>query len=163
MAALCPAADRLQQLLAGSSPPAEQAELIAHLDGCAACQQTLEGLAGATPAILTAAAMPQHAYVEEPRLRRVLNELEADPNLTILYSQASGAAWVRSLPGPAEFLKSLGPFDSYQVDELLGQGGMGRVVKAFDPALQRWVAIKVLASDLAGDPVARQRFSREAQ
>jgi len=154
----------LQQLLAGSSPPAEQAELIAHLDECAACQQALEGLAGATPAVLSAAAaVPQQAYVEEPRLRRVLNELEADANLTILYSQASGAAWVRSLPGPAEFLKSLGPFDSYQVTELLGQGGMGLVVKAFDPALQRWVAIKLLASDLAGDPVSRQRFSREAQ
>src|SRR5262249_13812475 len=32
-----------------------------------------------------------------------------------------------------------------------------------DPALRRWVAIKVLAPNLASDPVARRRFEREAQ
>ncbi len=35
--------------------------------------------------------------------------------------------------------------------------------KAFDPALKRWAAIKVLAPSLAGDPTARLRFAREAQ
>src|SRR5262249_3302961 len=40
---------------------------------------------------------------------------------------------------------------------------MGLVLKAFDPALKRWVAIKVLGPNLASDRVARQRFAREAQ
>ncbi len=40
---------------------------------------------------------------------------------------------------------------------------MGVVYRAFDPALKRWTAIKVLAPNLAGDPTARLRFAREAQ
>jgi serine/threonine-protein kinase len=40
---------------------------------------------------------------------------------------------------------------------------MGLVYQAYDPALKRWVAIKVLSPQLAGDPVARLRFAREAQ
>ena len=47
--------------------------------------------------------------------------------------------------------------------DVLGSGGMGLVYRAFDPALKRWVAIKVLAPNLAGDPTARPRFAREAQ
>ena len=44
---------------------------------------------------------------------------------------------------------------------LLGRGGMGAVFLARDGLLSRDVAIKVLASELAADPVARERFARE--
>src|SRR5207253_10499651 len=52
---------------------------------------------------------------------------------------------------------------AYEVREVIGQGGMGIVLKAFEPALHRLVAIKVLAPTLAGSAVARRRFTREAQ
>jgi serine/threonine protein kinase len=70
---------------------------------------------------------------------------------------------VRSLLQPAGSPDVLGRLENYDVTEVLGQGSMGLVLKAFDPALKRWVAIKVLSPDLAGDRVARQRFAREAQ
>jgi eukaryotic-like serine/threonine-protein kinase len=51
---------------------------------------------------------------------------------------------------------------SYQLTEVLGEGGMGVVVAAVDTKLQRPVAIKFLSNELA-DADARRRFQREAQ
>lgn len=51
----------------------------------------------------------------------------------------------------------------YQIKGQIGRGGMGVVLKAFDPDLQRTVAIKVLATHLAQSEVARRRFQREAR
>jgi hypothetical protein len=47
--------------------------------------------------------------------------------------------------------------------EVLGRGGFGIVVRAFDEVLQRVVAIKVLAADMASASPARKRFLREAR
>ncbi len=49
----------------------------------------------------------------------------------------------------------------YQVESLLGSGGMGKVYKARDRELDRTVAIKVLRPDLMTDPMALQRFKHE--
>jgi len=52
---------------------------------------------------------------------------------------------------------------AYQLVERLGQGGMATVYKAFEPALDRYVAIKVLPQFFARDPNFMQRFRREAK
>ena len=57
----------------------------------------------------------------------------------------------------------LGKLGSYEVYELIGRGGMGMVFRARDPKLNRVVAIKVLAPELAAHTNARLRFLREAQ
>jgi len=54
-------------------------------------------------------------------------------------------------------------FSQYQVQELIGQGGMGAVYKSFQPSLDRAVAIKIMSSRIADDPSFAERFSREAR
>ena len=49
----------------------------------------------------------------------------------------------------------------YRIESLLGQGGMGRVYKAYDKELDRTVAIKVVRSDLAVSGEVLQRFKQE--
>jgi tetratricopeptide (TPR) repeat protein len=51
----------------------------------------------------------------------------------------------------------------YRVVERIGKGAMGEVYKAHDPLLNRYVALKTIASALASDPEFRRRFEREAQ
>ena len=55
------------------------------------------------------------------------------------------------------------PDGKYRIERLLNRGGMGSVYAARDVALDRPVAIKVIRPDLVPDPVARDRFNREAQ
>jgi serine/threonine protein kinase len=51
----------------------------------------------------------------------------------------------------------------YELRQRLGRGGMAEVWKAFDPQLQRFVAIKIMHADLQNDPDFMNRFLREAR
>ena len=55
------------------------------------------------------------------------------------------------------------PFGHYQLQELLGRGGMGEVYRAYDTNTDRIVAVKVLPPHLADDSTFQQRFRRESQ
>lgn len=70
-----------------------------------------------------------------------------------------------SLPflAPPTQAGSLGRLGHYEVHEVLGQGGFGIVLRAFDEKLQRFVAIKVMAPVIAATSPARKRFLREAR
>jgi serine/threonine protein kinase len=161
----CPDLARWKQLLEGSLPEPEQLALHAHLEACPQCQQVLESL---TAGGATWAAAAQHLAEakpgDEPALRGVMVELEA----------AGGQPASKGRPGPGaeETLDFLSPPDTpgqlgrlghYQVSEIIGRGGMGIVLKAFDEKLRRVVAIKVMAAVLASNATARKRFIREAQ
>lgn len=54
-------------------------------------------------------------------------------------------------------------FGAYEIQGLLGAGGMGEVYRARDPRLQRDVALKILPTKGATDPERLSRFAREAQ
>ena len=51
----------------------------------------------------------------------------------------------------------------YRIDNIVGRGAMGVVYSAYDEAMGRPVAVKVLMGDLESDPEVRKRFYREAQ
>jgi serine/threonine-protein kinase len=52
--------------------------------------------------------------------------------------------------------------DRYEIEELLGVGGMSSVYRALDRVLERQVAVKILNTNLADDPAVRERFTTEA-
>jgi len=90
----------------------------------------------------------------------------ATREINFLETQASShrlSAAARSL---VKRIDDTGPgarIHNYRVEEFIGRGAMGIVLKAHDPGLDRHVALKFLAPDLADSPEAHERFALEAR
>lgn len=54
-------------------------------------------------------------------------------------------------------------FGPYELESLIGVGGMGEVYRAYDTAKERTVAVKLLRPDMAADPNFQERFRRESR
>jgi serine/threonine protein kinase len=65
--------------------------------------------------------------------------------------------------GPSERHDAIGRLGHYEILQLIGRGAFGIVFRAFDDLLQRVVAVKVMAPELAATSPARKRFLREAR
>ena len=141
----------------------EQAELATHLESCEFCRQELERLAAASQlwgeARLLGGEAEPGASPTIGLAHGTLESLDAVTDLT-----AGSGAWLEFLDPPhPDQPGTLGRLGPHEVFEVLGQGGMGVVLKARDPALDRTVAIKVLTPALAHGATARRRFAREAR
>jgi serine/threonine protein kinase len=161
---VCDESAHLQELLDGALPPDRQVALTSHLDTCAACQQTLEGLASGAASWGSPGSLPKENDSPEPALQELMSELKkkASEAVTQVGPVAANVSSLEFL-GPPKQPGHLGSIYHYEVTEFIGRGGMGIVLKAFDPSLHRFVAIKVLAPHLAASETARGRFQREAR
>jgi tetratricopeptide (TPR) repeat protein len=66
-------------------------------------------------------------------------------------------------PGVTSFARGVMLKGRYQLERVLGRGGMASVWRANDTVLDRAVAVKVLADTIASDPEFQTRFRREAR
>jgi serine/threonine protein kinase len=156
----CPRIEDWQELF-GSAAASERWEACErHLESCPSCQARLDrGAQDEEPLVRLGRQMGDPTRTPpDPALGLCLQRLhdcrETDETATTpeLYFLC-----------PADRPDLLGTLGEYEVSEVVGQGGMGVVLKAFDTALRRVVAIKVMAAALAGSATARRRFTREAQ
>jgi hypothetical protein len=160
----CPAVGRLKDLLAERLPAREQARLAAHLEVCTTCQHRVEGLsAGQSPWPGVAKKLSERPPPPEPALQKVMARLKGGTEDATRDEPAFAGDLPLGFLSPPDGPGQLGRLERYEVLEEVGRGGMGVVLKAFDPSLHRVVAIKVLAPQLATSGVARKRFLREAK
>ncbi len=142
----CPV-EQVELLAQGSADQPVPEELCRHLEQCADCRARLEG-----------AAAPE---IDWARVRRVLKEQPAPEEGD---EGRGGLSFsLLRLLGPSDDPSVVGKIGPFEVTEVIGSGGMGMVLKARDPALDRHVAIKILAPHLASSATARRRFAREAR
>jgi WD40 repeat protein len=156
----CPGMERWPALLAASLPREQREQLERHLETCPSCQQRLDQAEECHDELLQLARCvgDPTATPHDPALVQALERLRETKGA----APAVEAADLYFL-GPSDRPSALGTLGGYEVREVIGQGGMGVVLKAYEPALNRFVAIKVLAAAVAGSATARRRFTREAQ
>ncbi len=166
---------RLRELLESSDRVVAESDAALaaaeHVEDCPRCQARLAELA-AEPAAWTE--ITELLTVDEETARLSAEARERTWHTAVAFGNSSGsaggaapAAWTesmaRQLLAPPSHPEMLGRLGRYEVERLIGSGGMGIVFKGFDTELHRPVAIKVLAPHLAGSGAARQRFAREAR
>ena len=157
----CPSSKELQQVLGDLPSDAQSEEVAKHLDECSGCQAKLEEIAtGGT----NLSQLVERAHESEP-----VAESAYWPAIRAASQQAAYAATI--VPVPRSRLKDsstnfllpptdpayLGRLAHFDVMLVIGRGGMGIVLEAFDTRLQRNVALKVLDPELAHDETSRQR------
>jgi len=135
---------------------------LQHLDNCEHCQTRIEELA---------ANQQQWTLAREGLCSRVEGGLDFGndfQNPTRFHPTAEHSSeWTdtmaKQLLQPPSHPEMLGRLGRYEIERLVGSGGMGVVFKAYDSELHRSVAIKMLAPHLSGSRSARERFAREAR
>ena len=138
----------LKSALAGNLSADEEAVVTEHLEQCEACSAAMENLAC------------EPAFCQEAATLLAADALdEAVPGREDWSLVDFGVEFLEPTNDP----NHLGRLGGYDITQIIGRGGMGVVLKGFDPELKRHVAIKVLAPHLAHSPLARKRFAREAQ
>ena len=149
----CPI-ERLEDLLSGTLSAVDEAQMLEHLEHCPSCRRQLDNLAAA-----------------EESWRHASNYLRDDEHDLSSISQLDfeqpaippQIAQVLEALLPTDDPAMLGRLGGYEISGAIGAGGMGVVLKGIDRALDRTVALKVMAPHLATSGAARQRFSREAR
>ena len=158
----CPSIETLRFLTEGTLEDSECVRLTKHLDGCLKCRQRLDEL---TASHLT--------HIDTEILSLLDSNLQEEPKIADLVQAVrthQPKRFLSSFPSeeihfldPSTQKDALGRFGEYEVLELIANGPMGIVLKAFEPLLKRIVAIKILAPRLVQDDRARERFLREAR
>ncbi len=143
-------------ITAGPDSPTNE-ELSQHLSSCTRCQGKMEQMAA--PSDWWEEASTVLGQPDEHRSTIVISlESSLAPDAEVQPEEIS-----LEFLQPPSHPEMLGRLGRYEVERVIGAGGMGVVLKAFDTELNRPVAIKVLAPHLSHSGAARRRFSREAQ
>lgn len=119
-------------------------------------------LAGGTMEILQKTAAVKQASDSTPKALDLDSEIrdEVEENEEVDADLHFALPAILDEPSHPEMLGRIGKYD---VERVVGCGGMGVVLKAHDFELNRPLAIKVLAPHLASNGTARQRFAQEAR
>lgn len=149
----CLSAKLLRQLTDDELSPTELQDVEDHVSDCESCRQLLE----------VPQSDPQWQDEIVSILRTPVESTLAPGEHADRCSESESLGSILRLLGPTDDPNMLGRIGCYEVVGVVGCGGMGVVFKAFEPALNRFVAIKMLLPHLAASGAARKRFAREGQ
>ncbi len=165
----CPPDETLARFAQGLLPSGERDRLTLHTSSCKTCAPKLVPLllaAGRGPEALKGLGGDSMLGDTVARPSSPRGDSQASDSVSGLGTHDTVVSGERSDPGSVRKLDKGLTLDRYVVLERLGGGGMGEVYAAWDPMLDRKVALKLLRGDFQGSPREeefRLRLLREAQ
>lgn len=187
----CPPPAELEYFMLGQLDDEHSTGVELHLSSCSACQAQIATLTAEDDLVRAlkqhspqfaalSVALPMASVPENlvklliPQFKRIAIEFESSSDDFKDSSKVTGQSadslvtfvpeFGRARPGTGEKQACHPrPHGAYEIQGLLGSGGMGTVLRAFDSRLQRQVAIKVVQPNRLSEPGMRERLVREAQ
>ena len=158
----CPSRETLQAFLSSQLDELASARIVEHVEACELCDGTLAQLTlDSDDADLRRSARTT-GLSPSPDLKFIQQLKDSRPSVIPTALDSLSPAQI-VFPGSPTDKGPLGCIDHYHIVEQIGAGGMGVVYKAHDEKLNRTVAIKVLAPQLAGANSHKNRFEKEAR
>jgi serine/threonine protein kinase len=153
-------APELRRLLSDDDASDEVRAAAQHLEFCETCQSHLTTIAG-----------DPESWHDAQSLLEINRQPRWEPDLSQSLVSTPGSAagrepineHVLKLLGTPKHPEMLGRLGRYDIEQIIGSGGMGIVLKAHDTELNRPIAIKLLAPHLSHVGAARERFAREGR
>ena len=140
----------LHALIFDEEESASVRETARHVESCEDCLARLNQIAATDEfSVETAHWLSSHADLPQ-------SEFEVSDRELVESS-------IQDCLSPPSHPEMMGRLRRYEIEKVIGSGGMGVVLKGFDSELNRPVAVKLLARHLAHNGSARQRFAREAR
>ena len=131
----------------------DESGILMLIESCSSCRNRLEQLSGALK-------MQDDLANNLGELHELAETLDSEIGTD---RQRRELTKVRDLLAPSEDPDKLGRLGNYEVCGVIGRGSAGIVVKALDPRLNRFVAIKLLAPSYSNNGCSRRRFEREGR
>jgi serine/threonine protein kinase len=156
----CPDAAELSAFRLGKLRARELEVIAAHLESCGSCSLSLDSLDEGPDALVHELRRP--GGTASPEDADYARALAFAQKLVALPDPAADAAPTLSYVAKLDQAPGLGSsLGQYELLELLGEGGMGRVFKARHRLMDRLVAIKIIKAGLLDSPGSVARFHRE--
>ena len=133
--------------------------VASHVDECGRCQNVLDTLLTVDVLESSVSSFGQPLQdADERAVDEVIRRLQELPDQTQVAEAVES-----STPASGSWIELPSRLGQYELLELVGEGGTGRLYRALDLNLDRIVAVKTLKPELAVLPSARARFEREAR
>jgi eukaryotic-like serine/threonine-protein kinase len=164
----CPTNDELRKLVREQLPAPRLTTLTNHLDDCPGCRSRLDDLStdGDVTFSQQLRGINKSTPPRESAFWNAMSQAELALTGTLSgddFSAATQDDLKFDFLEPSTLPGRIGKLGAFEVSHMIGRGGMGVVLQAYDGSLQRDVAIKVLDPQLATNQLYRQRFCREAR
>ncbi len=156
--------DDLRQVVREQQTELPQQQIETHVSECDFCQTRLLNMAADDTWRETFSSSIQElpTFADSPLDSSNFTQAPNQPPIGDEFDLLTVDQMLKEVLQPPRHPEMLGRLDRYDIESVIGCGGMGVVLRGFDQDLHRPIAVKMILPRLSRNGTAKQRFEREA-